>query len=459
VYSEPEEEDAMKTVMRVSVLLVVSLAIFAAPAFGQGFAPKKIWDLTVTVNAPNAVVYVDNVLAPGGRTKVAGGAHNLKVHADGYFDYNGPVVVNGSMTFPVQLNPQGFPLTIRVAAPGARVYVDGAEVTGTVPLVTPGVHSLQVAAPGYQDFNGNVNVAGPMGFDVPMQPALNLIINVNVPNAAISVDNVPIQGNVARVSPGPHGLNVHADGYLDWNGTVNVMNNMTFSVRMNPAGIPLTIRVNTPGATVFVDGADVTGTIPGVSRGPHSIRVTAPGFRDYNSAVNVTAPLTLDVVLQAAGLLLTVNANVNNAMVSVNNTPKGPVPYSEYLPAGTYTVRVTADGYTDYVSNVPLNRAVNLSVQLLPANAVLAFVIPQMFRDPDARQGDPRGQVRIYVDNNLVNPNREMERIPISPGRHSLRIASGAFSMQLGNFDVQPGLSYIVELSMDLRVRTVPQQQ
>jgi hypothetical protein len=449
----------MKAVMKVSLFLVLSLAIFAGPAFGQGFAPKKIWDLTVTVNAPNAVVYVDNVLAPGGRTKVAGGAHNVKVHADGYFDFNGPVVVNGSMTFPVQLAPQGFPLTIRVSVPGARVFVDGTEVTGTVPLVTPGAHGVQVTAPGFQDYNGTVNVAAPMSFDVALQPALSLLVNVNVPNASISVDNVPLQGNVAHVSRGPHGLSVHADGYLDWNGTVNVLNNMTFSVRLNPAGIPLIIRVSAPGASIFVDGADVTGTIPGVSRGPHSIRVTAPGFQDYNSAVNVNAPLTLDVVLQAAGLLLTVNANVNNAMVSVNNTPKGPVPYSEYLPAGTYTIRVSADGYTDYVANVPLNRAVNLSVQLSPANAVLAFVIPPMFRDPDTRQGDPRGQVRIYIDNNLVNPNREMERIPIAPGRHSIRIASGAFSMQLGNLDVQPGLSYIVELSMDLRVRTVPQQQ
>ena len=110
----------MKTTMKVLAFLVVSLSI-SAPTYGQGFMPKKIWTLTVAVNAPNAVVFVDNVPAPGGVAKVTGGGHNVKVHADGYFDFNGPVMVSGNMTFPVTLAPQGFPLTIRVAAPGARV--------------------------------------------------------------------------------------------------------------------------------------------------------------------------------------------------------------------------------------------------------------------------------------------------------------------------------------------------
>ncbi|MGA2379515.1 MAG: PEGA domain-containing protein [Spirochaetia bacterium] len=449
----------MKSVMRVSGSLVVILAIVAGPAFGQGFSPKKIWDLTVTVNAPNAVVYVDNVLAPGGTTRVTGGAHNVKVHADGYFDFNGPVVVNGSMTFPVELTPQGFPLTIRVAVPAARIFVDGSEVTGTVPLVTSGAHSVQVSAPGFADYNATINVMAPMSLDVALQPALSLLVNVNVPGASIAVDSVPIQGNVAYVSRGPHGLSVHADGYLDWNGMVNVLNSMSFSVRLNPAGFPLTIRVGAPGASILVDGADVTGTVARVAPGPHTVSVSAPGFQDYNSVINVTAPLTMDVVLQSTGILLTVNANVNNALVTVNDTPKGPVPYSEYLPPGMYSVRVTAAGYTDYSANIPLNTAVNLNVQLSPAISMLAFVIPPIFRDPDMKPGDSRGQVRIFVDNRLVNPNRELERIPIAPGRHSIRIASGAFSMQLGDLVVQPGQSYVVELTMDMKVRTVPSPQ
>ena len=445
----------MKSIMRVTALVVVSLVIAAGPVFSQGFSPKKIWNLTVTVNAPGAVVYVDNVLAPGGTTKVTGGAHNVQVHADGYFDFNGPVVVSGNMTFPVTLASQGFPLTIRVSVPGAHVFVDNTEVTGTVPLVTAGAHTVQAVAPGFVAYNATINVAAPMTLDVVMQRGLSLTFNVNVPNASISIDNVPIQGNIAFVSRGPHSVNVHADGYLDWNGTVNVQNNSTLPVRMNPAGFPLSIRVATPGASIFVDGGDVTGTVPAVARGSHTIKVTAPGFQDYNSVVTVTAPLTLDVVLQSVGFLLTVNANVNGAMVSVNHAQKGPVPYSEYLPSGTYAVRVSAEGYTDYAANIPLNRPMNISVQLTAATSTLAVFIPPNFRDPDARQGDSRTQqVRIFVDNKLVNPNHELDRINIAPGRHSVRIASGAFSLQVGDLMVQPGQDYVLELSMDLKVRT-----
>ncbi|MGA2641567.1 MAG: PEGA domain-containing protein [Spirochaetia bacterium] len=381
----------MKSIVRVSGFLVVILTILAGPAFGQGFSPKKIWDLTVTVNAPNAVVYVDNVLAPGGTTRVTGGAHNVKVHADGFSDFNGPVVVNGSMTFPVQLAPLGFPLTVRVAAPGARIFVDGTEVTGTSPVVNPGAHSIQVSAPGYQDYNATINVMAPMSYDVFMQPALSLMVNVNVPNAAIAVDSVPIQGNVAFVSRGPHRLSVHADGYLDWNGMVNVQNNMTFAVRLGPAGLPLTIRVSAPGAGVFVDGADVTGTIPRVAPGAHNIRVSAPGFQEYNQTINVNSPLTLDVVLQSA-------------------------------------------------------------------NSMLTLVIPPVFRDPEMNPGDSRTDVRIFVDNNLANPDRALQ-IPIAPGRHSIRIASGAFSVQMGDVVVQPGQSYVAVLSMDMQVQIAPPAQ
>ncbi len=381
----------MKSAMRVFVMLAVWLGITASPALAQGFSPKKIWDLAVTVNAPNAVVYVDNVLAPGGVTKVAGGAHNVKVHADGWFDFNGPVVVNGNTTFPVTLTPQGFPLTIRVAAPGARVFVDGAEVTGTVPIVSPGAHQVQVTANGFAMYSATVNVLFPMSYDVALQPALTLALNVNVPNAQITVDNALIQGSVAYVSRGPHSLTIHADGYQDWNGMVNVLRSMTFSVRLNPAGFPLTIRVATPGASIFVDGTDVTGTSPAVAPGAHQIRVSAPGFMDYNSVVNVTGPFAMDVVLQSA-------------------------------------------------------------------NSVITFVIPPGFQNPDAMPGDPRAQVLIYIDNQLVNPGFQMTGISVLPGPHTIRVASGAFAAQLGSLVVQPGQSYVVELTMGLNVRAVPAQ-
>ncbi len=286
----------------------------------------------------------------------------------------------------------------------------------------------------------------------------NLTIAVNVPNAVIYVDNVLVPGNIAKVAGGAHNVKVHADGYADFNGPVTVSGHMTYSVRLVPLGFPLTIRVTTPNASIFLDGNDITGTVPYVAPGSHALRVTAPGFMDYNSSISVMAAQAIDVALQPAGFLLSINANVPNAAVTINNLAKGGVPYSEYLPPGAYSVRVSANGYNDYVANVMLDRAVPLNVQLQPAvlPSTLTFVLPPAFRDPESRGGDPQSQVRIYIDNKLVNTGRDLDRIPIAPGRHVVRVSSGSFSTQLGELVVQPGMSYMIELAFELRVRPVP---
>jgi hypothetical protein len=141
----------------------------------------------------------------------------------------------------------------------------------------------------------------------------------------------------------------------------------------------------------------------------------------------------------------------------VNNVAKGALPYAESLPAGTYAIKVSAPGYVDYVASVALDRALALNVQLqamiLPST--LTFVIPPAFLDPEMKPNDAEGRVKIYVDNKLVNPKREMEKIAILPGRHRIRISSGAFSMQLGDITVQPGMSYILEIAIDMKVQAV----
>jgi hypothetical protein len=286
----------------------------------------------------------------------------------------------------------------------------------------------------------------------------DLTIAVNAPNAQMWVDNVPVRGNTIKVAGGAHNLQVHADGFQDFNGPVTVRGNMTYTVRLVPLGFPLTIRVTAPNASVFVDGMDVTGSVPNVGPGSHTLLVTAPGFQDYNSTVMVNGPLALDVSLKPAGFLLTINANAPNATVTVNNLAKGGVPYSEYLAPGTYSVRVSASGFQDYIGTVMLDKPMPLNIQLQPAilPSTLTFVIPPMFRDPDSHGND---QVRIFIDNRLANPGHDMERIPVTPGRHVVRIASGAFSMQVGELVVQPGMSYVVELAMTLNVRPVPSQR
>jgi hypothetical protein len=286
----------------------------------------------------------------------------------------------------------------------------------------------------------------------------NFTVAVNAPGANIYVDDVLIRGNTVKVAGGLHNVRVHADGFQDFSAQVTVRDHMTYQVRLSPLGFPLTVRVAVPNASVFVDGVDVSGSVPNVEPGSHTLLVTAPGYQDYNTTVMVNGPMALDVSLRPAGFVLSINANVPGAAVTVNNVAKGGVPYSELLPPGTYSVRVSANGYQDYIGNVTLDHAVPLNVQLQPAllPSTLSFVISPAFRDPDSRGNDPQSQVRIFIDNKLANPGRDLDRIPVTPGRHVVRVASGAFSQQLGELNVQPGMSYIIEISMAMNVRQVP---
>lgn len=286
----------------------------------------------------------------------------------------------------------------------------------------------------------------------------DLTIIVDAFSAEIWVDNARIAGNVARVAPGMHTVRVRADGAYDWVETVNVTADRTLVVRLKPRTYPLTIRVNVPGAVALVDGVPVYGSVATVSAGTHSVRVYAEGYEDYVTSLSVAAPMVIDVVLEPSGYLLAVNANVKTARVTVNGVSRGTVPFAEYLPPGTYTVKVSARGYTDYVASIALDGPVTLTASLSQVQpgggtAWLSFVLPQEFQDPELREREAVESIRLYVDGRLANPRREVERIPVPAGRHSIRIASGAFSVQVGEIEFFAGTSYTFELAMDVSIR------
>ncbi len=294
-----------------------------------------------------------------------------------------------------------------------------------------------------------------------LKKTYTLTVTVNVPSAQIFIDNKLINGNTATVVEARHNVRVRANGYYEFTQNVDVSGNMTLPVTLRPLAFPLTIRVNVPAAAVYVDGDDVTGKPAAVPLGQHTIQVVATGYKEYNSVVDVSGPLVVDVALVPAGFLLTVNANVADATVIVNNFAKGAVPYSEYLPPGTYMVRVSADGYADYIASVALDKALTVSARLAPqpkpepTPATLTLVIPPAFADPDMRGNDPVGQIKVFVDNKLVNANRMLDGIPIAPGRHRIRVASGALSVNVGDVTLQPGTKYVIEINLDAQIRAV----
>jgi hypothetical protein len=277
-------------------------------------------------------------------------------------------------------------------------------------------------------------------------------IVVNVPNATIFVDNNPIKGNVVRLPSGVHSFRITAPGYQEYVQNTTILANYTINVQLRPLGFPLTIQTNVEGALIIVDGTPISGDVINVAPGRHTIRVTADGYKNFNTTVNVVnGPIIVNVPLVHAGYTLTVNANVQGASVEIDGVLAGQTPFAEVYPIGTHNVVVSAPGYNSYATAVSLTAPRVVNAQLLPSYVTLNFVIPRGFLDPDNK--DAAGLIQIYVDGRLVNQRREITGIQVAPGRHRIFVVSGGLYVQGGDFNFTPGMSYTIELFMELRVR------
>jgi hypothetical protein len=146
-------------------------------------------------------------------------------------------------------------------------------------------------------------------------------------------DVTVLVGTAMPVDPGPHVIAATAPGYQPWTQTVQVAVAQQASVALGelvevpqvdagsgaiaPAATTAAVTIIAPpDASVQLDGKPVgTGkTTVAVARGPHTLRVTAPGMRAFQQEVYVAGgdDRTIDVPLEA------------NATVPRPETPFGP---------------------------------------------------------------------------------------------------------------------------------------
>ncbi len=363
----------------------------------------------------------------------------------------------------VRLDAQGFgsnrySVTVIVNAPNATIFLDNQPIKGNVANVRRGAHTVRVVAPGFTDFVQSLNVIAHVTVNAQLNPSgFPLTVNSNVNDAVVFVDGRQIAGNVVTVAPGNHAVRVAAEGYRDFNTSVNVNGPAVINAPLvQLPGFPLTVNSNVNDAVVFVDGRQIAGNAANVRAGNHFIRVTAYGYQDFNAEVNVRGPTVINAPLISAGFPLTVTSSIPGAAVFINNVPKGPAPLTEVLPAGTYSILVAASGFGNYQTSVTLSGPMTVSAQLHSAMVTLRFVFPKSFQEPDDRDND---QVKIFVDGAPVSPvshRRGSGGIQVAPGRHRIDVSSGDFHAQAGDFDFAPGQDYTIELVMELRVRATP---
>jgi hypothetical protein len=188
----------------------------------------------------------------------------------------------------------------------------------------------------------------------------------------------------------------------------------------------LSILCNVTGARVYLNGELAGYTKPTFSAllkpGQYTVKVTMDRYRSFNTVIQMTAnPLTLNVLLEPEGatqpvltrFTLTVTTNVAGAQVYLNNTPVGVAPLSLQVERGSYSVRVSAAGYQDYLAAVSVNGTTAV-------NAVLQSSLLQLTVNCNLVGA------QVYINNNLVGTTPHTGSY--APGGYAVRVVAPGYA-------------------------------
>ncbi|MDY7228510.1 PEGA domain-containing protein [Hyalangium rubrum] len=128
------------------------------------------------------------------------------------------------------------------------------------------------------------------------------------------------------------------------------------------------------GARLLVDNKEV-GALPQgaftVEPGEHLVVVRRPGFAEFSRRINVEKGKTaeLSVALDAVAGVVSVNADVPGAKVSIDGQPRGQVPLANVeLKPGSHEIVVSREGFESDVSRIAVRagRDYTVSAHLKP---------------------------------------------------------------------------------------------
>jgi hypothetical protein len=208
-------------------------------------------------------------------------------------------------------------LTVIASEGPAQVILDG-RLLGVgnprlVAQVAPGTYELVVRKPGLPEFRQRITV-GSAGLTVnaqlggvatpppaPVPQTFTLTVNSNVTGAQVLVNDTAIGAApaAATVQAGNYNIKVNAPGYEPYSATVTVNGNLTHTANLKALAYRTTINANVAGAEVFFNGVKA-GTVPfqaDLVQGSYNLKVTAPGYQDYNAGISVSGAQTFNINL------------------------------------------------------------------------------------------------------------------------------------------------------------------
>lgn len=309
------------------------------------------------------------------------GERRIRAELEGYQPVERTVTVREDEPLSVSLQLAEKPGIIEIDTGGvsAKVFVDGAEV-GRAPgdvEVMGGARTLTLRADRYLDRVTELKVEGRgvrQPLNLRMQPSWGSIeVSATITGATIEVDETPPVALPARVDlpAGLHRLKIAAAGAKTWQSAILVKAGEVQRIGPIELGAPdarLRVTSRPSGADVTTGGAfrgrtPVTIELPaGIN---HDITLTLQGYGSAQRQIFAESnrDLSLNVVLQAVPVRLTVQGDPTDAEVLVEGVVRGKTPLTIELPARRHTLEVRKAGLQPDRLDVDLSAAVERTVE------------------------------------------------------------------------------------------------
>lgn len=191
-----------------------------------------------------------------------------------------------------------------------------------------------------------------------------LQIGSNPSGATIYVDGNLSGKTPARVpvSPGSHEVRIGLEGYQDWAEMVQVPGNKVVPLKAQLNALAkfgfLQVVSDPAGASVFIDG-QLQGQTPAriqVPLGEHSLRLTLPGYRDWQNYVQMKeqSDYPVDVRLEREIKLSTVRlaSSPPGAQAFLDGQKKGLTPLDITMTPGVHVLKISLEGYTTWEEQI-----------------------------------------------------------------------------------------------------------
>lgn len=244
---------------------------------------------------------------------------------------------------------------------------------------------------------------------------------------------VYVDGNILGESPtstydfpGYHTITMKKSGYNDYSTTVivEIGRQSLVSANLIPTPAGYLDVITPPFADVYLDESYI-GTTPiskPVKPGTHMVRVSKPGYNDYNVPFLIYAEqhnfMTVNLVSSitpSLGGSLNISSNPSGADIYIGGVYQGSTPENLTVTPGSYRVKLMKKGYFDYSTLTSIVFGVQSSVTADLVPAISLFV-----------SSSPSG-ADVYIDGSYQGFT-PINISDLAPGSHTVRVAKSEYT-------------------------------